>query len=222
MLRRNWIFAAAVCAAGAWLLLGIAAASLERASIPSNLASNLIESGKLDSATALRWRGRLRSDPLELPWGTRYEINLDEVESAQGVTPVTGGLRLTYYGAESARPRRLLARAGDRVEAFVRARPINNFGDPGSFDMRGFLASQNIQLQGALRNGQLLTIVDHPRLTVSDRLARLRGQFLRSLNELFAMRIRKRARSRAPCCSATVVSWSATAWSITRKRASIT
>ena len=36
------------------------------------------------AAHALRWRGRLRSDPLELPWGTRYEIELDEVESSAG------------------------------------------------------------------------------------------------------------------------------------------
>jgi hypothetical protein len=67
LLRRNWIFAAAVLAAGAWLAVGIAASSLERASVHHNLASNLIDSGKLDSATALRWRGRLRGDPLQLP-----------------------------------------------------------------------------------------------------------------------------------------------------------
>ena len=70
----------------AWLCLGFAAAGLERISAPSNLASSLIESGKLDSSVALRWRGRLRGDPLQLPWGTRYEINLDEVESSAGVT----------------------------------------------------------------------------------------------------------------------------------------
>src|ERR1700676_3034678 len=101
-LRRNWIFPAAVFAAGAWLSVGIAASNFERASIPPNLASTLIESGKLDSGTALRWRGRLRSDPLQLPWGMRYEINLDEVESSAGVTPVAGGLRLTYYSNGSA------------------------------------------------------------------------------------------------------------------------
>jgi len=99
---------------------------------------------------------------------------------------VSGGLRLTYYGSESAGEALPLARAGDRVEAFVRAHTINNFGDPGSFDTRSFLADQNIQLQGSLRNTQLLTIIDHPRLTVSDRFARLRGRFLSSLNQLFA------------------------------------
>ena len=79
----------------------------------------------------MRWRGRLRGDPLQLPWGTRYEIDLDEVESSAGVTPVTGGLRLTYYSDESASASPPPARAGDRVEALARARPIRNFGDPG-------------------------------------------------------------------------------------------
>ncbi len=196
-LRRNWVLPAAIFAAGAWLSLGMVASNLERTSIPSNLACTLIESGKLDAGTALRWRGRLRSDPLPLPWGTRYEINLEEVESSAGVTPVSGGLRLTYYNEGSASADPPPARAGDRVEALVRARTVLNYGDPGSFDFRGYLARQNIQLQGSLRNGQLLTIVDHPRLTLSDRFARVRGRFLSSLNELFASRPDEGALARA-------------------------
>ncbi len=196
-LRRNWILAAALFAAGALLSLGMAASHLERTSAPSNLASTLIESGKLDAETALRWRGRLRGDPLQLPWGMRYEINLDEVESSAGITAVAGGLRLTYYNAESASATPPLARAGDRIEALVRVRPVNNYGDPGSFDFRGYLARQNIQLQGSLRNGQLLTVVGHPRLTLFDEFARVRGRFLNSLNDLFASRPDEGALARA-------------------------
>jgi len=196
-LRRNRVLVAALFAAGAWLSLGISASNLERASVPPNLASTLIESGKLDSDTALRWRGRLRGDPLQLPWGTRYEVNLDEVESAAGITPVSGGLRLTYYGAESASAAPPMARAGGRIEALVRVRPVSNYGDPGSFDFRGYLARQNIQLQGSLRNGQLLTIVGHPRLTLFDQFARVRGRFLNSLNGLFASRPDEGALARA-------------------------
>ena len=97
LLRRSWILAAAFLARPR----GCASALPRQAwnelrSLP-NLASTLIESGKLDASAALRWRGRLRGDPLQLPWGTRYEIDLDEVESSAGVTPVTGGLRLTSY-----------------------------------------------------------------------------------------------------------------------------
>ena len=77
VLYRRLIVTAAIFGVAAWLLLGFAAANLERASVPPNLASTLIETGKLDTSVALRWRGRLRSDPLQLPWGTRYEIALE-------------------------------------------------------------------------------------------------------------------------------------------------
>ena len=196
-LRQTWILAATLFAAGAWLSLGLAASNLERASVPPNLASTLIESGKLDAGTALRWRGRLRGDPLQLPWGMRYEINLETVESAAGVAPVSGGLRLTYYTPEAASVPPPEAHAGDRIEVLARARPVYNYGDPGSFDFRGYLARQNIQLQGALRNGQLLTIVDHPQLALSERFARARGRLLHSLNDLFASRPDEGALARA-------------------------
>ena len=74
LLYKNYLLHAGIVATAAWLCLGCAAAGLERISIPTNLASSLIDSGKLDSSVALRWRGRLRMDPLALPWGTRYEI----------------------------------------------------------------------------------------------------------------------------------------------------
>ncbi|HEX4643301.1 MAG TPA: DNA internalization-related competence protein ComEC/Rec2, partial [Candidatus Acidoferrales bacterium] len=196
-LRKNWLVPATLFAAVAWISLGMAALALERSSAPSNLAGTLIEAGKLDSSEALRWRGRLRGDPLQTPWGARYEINLEEVESASGITPVAGGLRLTYYSAERGSFPSSSARAGDRVEAFVRARPIYNFGDPGSFDFRGYLARQNIQLQGTLRNGQLLAVIGRPSLTFGERIARVRGSFLASLNELFASRPEEGALARA-------------------------
>jgi predicted membrane metal-binding protein len=196
LLYKNWLFPACIAAAAAWLCLGYAAAGLGRISTSANLASALIESGKLDSSVALRWRGRLRADPLARPWGTRYEINLQEVESAARVMPVSGGLRVTSYAdAPNAGPP--LARAGDRVEVLARALPVRNFGNPGSFDDRGYLALQGIHLQGTLRNDQLLTVLEHPRLTLSERLARARGQLLRSLNDIFISRPDEAALARA-------------------------
>src|SRR5712671_3856027 len=197
LLYKNRLLPACIAATAAWLCLGYVAAALERNSTPANLASALIESGKLDSSAALRWRGRLRADPLALPWGTRYEINLQEVESAGGVTPVSGGLRGTSYTEEQNADAPLLARAGDRIEVLARAFPVRNFGNPGSFDERGYLALQGIHLQGALRNDQLLTILDHPRLTLSESLARARGRLLRSVNGLFVSRLEEEALARA-------------------------
>ena len=197
LLYKNWPLPAGIVATAAWLCLGCAAAGLERISIPTNLASSLIDAGKLDSSVALRWRGRLRVDPLALPWGTRYEINLEGVETAAGIMPVSGGLRVTSYAEAQNAAAAPLARAGDRVEVLVRAVPVRNFGNPGSFDERGYLALQGIHLQGALRNDQLLMILDHPRLTLSESLARARGRLLRSINSLFVSRPEEEALARA-------------------------
>jgi competence protein ComEC len=196
-LYKDWVLTAGIAATIAWLSLGYVAVSLERMSVPANLASSLVESGKLDSSVALRWRGRLRADPLALPWGARYEINLEEVEAATGVVPVRGGLRVTSYAEKPNAAASPLARAGDRVEVLVRALPVRNFGNPGSFDDRRTLAFQGIHLQGTLRDDQLLTILGRPRLTISERLARMRGLLLRSINGLFVSHPDRAALARA-------------------------
>ena len=220
-LRRDWILSATFFAACAWLSLGLLADRLEHQSTPQNLASTLIESGKLDSSAPLRWRGRLRGDPLELPWGKRYEIKLEEVESAAGTASVAGGLRLTYYQPESTHSEPPPVRAGDRVEVFARAIPIRNFADPGSFDYRAYLARENIQLQATLRNAELLTIMGRPRLTLSDRLARARGRLLHTVDDLLR-HDRTRPRLPAPCCLGTAVLSITTASWIFRRQGSIT
>jgi competence protein ComEC len=196
-LHRFFLIPAALLGLAAWVCLGVAVARLEQLSVPGNLASTLLESGKLDSSVALRWRGRLRSDPLDLPWGTRYEVNLSRVESAEGIIPVSGGLRVTFYRNETNAASAPPARAGDRIEVLARARPVRNFGNPGGFDFHGYLTLQGIHLQATLRDPQLLTVIEHPRLTVPERLARLRGRFLATLDQLFASRPDDAALARA-------------------------
>jgi competence protein ComEC len=196
-LGRARLIPALLLGATAWVCLGFAAAGFEQASAPTNLASTLIETGKLDSSVPLRWRGHLRSDPLSLPWGTRYEIGLYEVESASGAAPVTGGLRVTWYREVSNPVPPPAVRAGDRVEVLVRALPIRNYGDPGSFDFRGYLSLQGVQLEGTLRSSRLMTLIARPGPTVVERLARARGDLLRSIDHLFASQPEQAALARA-------------------------
>ena len=194
----QWTRTALLLSAAVWICLGFAAASFSRASIPANLASSLIENGGLDESAALRWRGRLRSDPRQLPWGTRYEIDLDEAETASGITPVSGGLLLTAYHNDSQTELSPDVRAGERVEALAHALPIRNFGDPGSFDQRAYLALQGIDLQGTLRSHQLLMVLgDDAHLTIANRIARLRGKLLKSVDQLFLSRPEQAALARA-------------------------
>lgn len=170
----------------AWLFLGGLAASLERAAVPENHVTRLIATGRLDPGEPLRWRGQLRSDPLSLPWGFRYEIDLDEVEIAGLDRAVTGGLRVSYFRNEREPASLPALRAGDRVEALVRARPPRNFGNPGAFDARTHLARQGVDLTGSLRSTELLRKVGEPPLAFSQRMARLRGRLLEQVDAMFA------------------------------------
>jgi competence protein ComEC len=197
----------------AWCLLGAAAARLEPLTVPADHITHQIAATQLNLSQPLRWRGRLRSDPLRLPWGLRYEIDLDEVQSAGIWRPVSGGLRVGYFfnerdaqaeqdaaaanaagdgadtntGANTSDIGPVMRdgyRAGDRVEILVRAAPARNFADPGSFDYKAFLARQQIDLTGFVRSAALMTRIPGPPPTLAHRLARVRGHLL---NELDAM-----------------------------------
>jgi competence protein ComEC len=170
----------------AWLALGGLAIGVERAAVPASHISRLIAGNAVDTSVPLRWRGRLREDPLRLRWGLRYEIDLEDVESAGVKVPASGGLRVNFYtGPRATDPPRGL-RAGDRVEALVKARPPRNYLDPGAFDVHGFLARQKIDVVGSLRSGELLQVVDRPSPTIRQCLARARGNLLARVDSLFA------------------------------------
>lgn len=186
---RRRIAAAWACALVAWAAAGAVAAGVESASVPENHVTRLVAAERIDLSEPLRWRGRLREDPLTLPWGRRYELDLEEVEAAGRAVSVSGGLRLNLYGGDAAASVRRAPHdlhAGDRVEALVKARPPRDFEDPGAFDLRGYLARQKIDLTGSLRSGELLQLVDRPPPTLAQRLARARGNLLSRLDRLFA------------------------------------
>jgi competence protein ComEC len=187
LIWRQRLFAAALCALAAWTTLGGLALGIEPAVVPANHVTHLIAANRIDLTEPLRWRGRLREDPLVMPWGRRYEIDIEQVESGGQILPASGGLRANIYN----NPRQPIEvpetlRAGDRVEALVRARPPRNFLDPGAFDLHGYLARQKIDLIGSLRSGELLRLVDRPPPTLLQRLARARGNLLARLDALFA------------------------------------
>jgi competence protein ComEC len=186
---RKRLLTAGACAFVAWVALGGLAMNIERAAVPANHVTRLIAAGRLDLSEPLRWQGRLREDPMALPWGRRYEIDLERVEAAGADIPVRGGLRVNFYTGTDEAPRtapRDDLRAGDRVVALVKARPPRTFLDPGAFDVHGYLARQGIDLTGSLRSGELLQLIGRPKPTLRQRLARARGNLLARLDDLFA------------------------------------
>jgi competence protein ComEC len=184
--RREWLGAAWTLALAAWISLGGLAATFERIALPSDHISRLIEAGRVDPSEPLRWRGRLRSDPVRLPWGFRCEIDLDEVETGGQILRTSGGLRLSYFFPEDETGQIPGVRAGDRVEALLRARPPRNFMNPGAFDARAHLARQGVHVTGSLRSLELLRKIEDPPLAIAHRFARIRGHFLARLDALFA------------------------------------
>ncbi len=185
LLWRKLSLAAWIFALVAWGSLGALAANIERIDVPADHVTRLIAAGRIDMNDSLRWRGRLREDPIALPWGHRYEIDLEQVEQAGETLPVCGGLRVSLYGEGHGAGALQNLRAGDRVEALVKARPPRNFLDPGAFDLRGYLARQKIDLTGSLRSAELLQPIDHPRPTFLQQLARARGALLARLDALY-------------------------------------
>jgi len=175
-----------VAALLAWSALGAAAVRLERRAVPADHITSLLARGALNIEQPLRWRGALRLDPLELPWGLRYQVDLDGVQSAGVWMPASGGLRADYYFDERSPRQPYVLRAGDRVELLVRARTVRNFANPGSFDYRAFLARQDIHLTATLRSAALLEKISGPPPALAHRLARWRGRLLHETDALFA------------------------------------
>ena len=85
-----------IVALAAWSALGGAASSLEHRLVPANSVARMVAEKRLDTSEPLRWRGRLREDPMRLAWGARYEMDLESVDVAGRAIAVTGGLRLNY------------------------------------------------------------------------------------------------------------------------------
>jgi competence protein ComEC len=185
LLWRQRLLAAMALGFVSWLALGATAVQVERAAEPADSVAKLASEGRLDLSAPHHWTGRLRSDPLRLPWGERLEIELESVESAGNSQPVHGGLRLNLFGDAANSSALAGIRAGRRVEVLAAAREPRNFLDPGAFDFRGYLARQGTDLVGTLRAPELLQPLETPRLTVASRVARARGDLLKRTDDLF-------------------------------------
>lgn len=83
-----------------WSLLGTLAAGIAEQPRPSDHVLMLLQSGRLDLKSPLRWHGRLRDEPARLPWGYGYEIELPGVDFEGNVLPASGGLRVSLTPPE--------------------------------------------------------------------------------------------------------------------------
>ena len=168
-----------------WVLLGIMGAWIGEQPIEADHVVRLVDQGRIDLHTPLKWHGRLRDEPAKLPWGYGYEIDLTEVEFRGALVLAHGGLRLSFSPHPGEQVPAGL-HAGDEVAVLTQAKRPQMFRDEGAFDRRAYLATQNIDLVAMLRAPELIERVATSRLTPGVLIARVRGRLRQEVDALFA------------------------------------
>jgi competence protein ComEC len=177
------LWAAASCSLLGWVCLGAIGMSVASRPLPAQHILSRIAAGEIELKTPLRWYGHLRNEPARLPWGVGLEMELSRVETAAGMIPVTGGMRIGFTPKQGeALPE---VHAGDEVSVMAQARLPLVFRDAGAFDRREYLARQNIHLLATLRASSLLERISEPPATMGTRLARLRALLRERLDALY-------------------------------------
>ena len=180
---RARVWAAAIFSLLGWVCLGAIGMSVASRPLPAEHVLSRIAAGQIELKTPLRWYGHLRSEPARLPWGVGMEMELSGVETATGMIPVSGGMRIGFTPKEGeALPE---VHAGDEVSVMAQGRLPLVFRDAGAFDRREYLAGQNIHLLATLRASSLLERISESPATMGTRLARLRALLRERLDALY-------------------------------------
>ena len=184
LVRIGRLFPAAGISVLSWAILGILGAGIAEQPRPADYVLSLVEAGRLDLKTPLRWHGRLRDEPVRLPWGYGYEVELTGVEYQGSFERARGGLRLSFLESQehAAGPD---VHAGDEIVAATEAKRPHMFRDDGAFDRRAYLEQQNIDLVATLRAPKLMERTAASRTTATTLLARARRRLRDEIDTLF-------------------------------------
>jgi len=184
LLNRLRFGEAAVASGFSWILIGLVGAWISEQPLPYAHVINLIENGKIDLHTPLRWHGTLRDEATKLPWGFGLEIELGGVDYANAQLAARGGLRLSFAPRLEDSPLAEL-HAGDDVTVVAQAKRPPVFRDEGAFDRRAYLATQGIDLVAMLRSAELIERVSAAPLSAASVLARVRRRLRGEIDTLF-------------------------------------
>jgi competence protein ComEC len=182
--RLKRLFPAAAASLVSWIFIGVLGACVAEQPRSAEHVVSLLEAGRLDLKTPLRWYGHLRDEPARLPWGYGYEIELSGVEFEGALLSVQGGLRLSFSPQPDGKPMPEL-HAGDELAVLAEARRPQLFRDEGAFDRRAYLAEQSIDLVGTLRAPELIQGLGFTSTTIGTRLARVRRRLRDEIDELY-------------------------------------
>ena len=79
-----------------WVMLGVASVCIEEQPRRVDHILSLLDVGKINIKSLLRYYGRLADEPAKLPWGASYDIELSGVDREVVFVSASGGLRLLY------------------------------------------------------------------------------------------------------------------------------
>jgi competence protein ComEC len=176
---------AAMASVLSWVLLGVLGACVGIQPSASDHVVALLDAGRIDLRTPLRWHGKLRDEPARLPWGFGYDVELLGVEYQGELLTARGGLRLSF-ATRSGEQELPDLHAGDEVAVLTQARRPQVYRDDGAFDRRAYLAQQKIDLLATLRGPELLDRLSAPTRTIGARVARARRALREEIDTLFA------------------------------------
>ena len=176
---------AAMASVLSWVLLGVLGACVGIQPSASDHVVALLDAGRIDLRTPLRWHGKLRDEPARLPWGFGYDVELLGVEYQGELLTARGGLRLSF-ATRSGEQELPDLHAGDEVVVLTQARRPQVYRDDGAFDRRAYLAQQKIDLLATLRGPELLDRLSAPTRTIGARVARARRALREEIDTLFA------------------------------------
>ena len=185
LLARGRLRSAAALALTFWTFLGAIAGQASLAPPPANHILTLIDAGRIPLDSPLRWTGRLRDEPRELPWGQGLEVSLEAVELSGERISLTGGMRMTFPAEARAAAPLPEIHAGDEVAFITQARLPQLYRDPGAFDRREHLARQGIHLTATLRAPELIERISQAPASLPALAARARARLRKTLNDLF-------------------------------------
>jgi competence protein ComEC len=182
---RSRVVVAGVASLLCWGTLGVAGVWIQEQPRRADLILSLVDAGKINLKSALRYYGRLADEPEKLPWGAGYEIELSGVDYKGLFVPASGGLRLVYT-ARADHPAPMALHAGDSISVLTQAKLPQVFRDEGAFDRRAYLSQQGVDLVGALRVPELLELAKPAGPRMSTWILRARRRFREKVDELWS------------------------------------
>ena len=184
--RIGRLFPAAAVSVLSWIILGVLGAGVANQPRPADYILSLVEAGRVDLKTPLRWHGRLRDESARLPWGYGYEIELNGSRVRRFAGACARRLASQLFGEFGAG--RGARRSCGRRSSSSRLRPRRPqvFRDDGAFDRRAYLAEQNVDLVATLRAPGLMERTAASRTTAATLLAHVRRRLRDEIDELFA------------------------------------